>query len=700
MKRFVSILFALALAVCLLSTVASAEETAYVALVGDTCYTDMQDALNAASKLSVSSDTNVTVTMTADLEIDFPLGITGGSITLDMDGHTIRATEDLYREEDLLYPVLVVCDVDLTITGNGRIESPPALAEYNNDIVILVFSYRAHTTLTMLNGSIVTHCDAENDVDYFGIVAQNDVSLILGDAATGEGPTIDGGYSPVAVTGLDSDVTICGGTYIAHATTSYDGSCVIAYTGTEIAISGGDFYGYYCLAAWNTIYPEETLLLDADITGGNFYSACSLLLVDTEANGDTLPGEVTVALEISGGCFVDAGAEEYFTEDSQARLFAARVGNTYYPTVAEAVAAANGAGEAVTVKMLTDDTLTEPVVITGTVTLDMDGHTLWIDPGIEALEAIYVIGDLTITGDGTICMRDVSESDETIWYVIGVDGEASESGEASLTYVNGTLEVNTHDPENWGVYGIYLYGGRTTAVLGDAETGEGPTLYVPWYCLCLYEGSHITINSGSYESYLPGTLISYYPINATLTINGGTFAGRRLAVLDVDHADYDISRELVDPENFLISINGGTFRITEALAGTYAYSETEDDYYWDFYDEDAYDLTPWIVINGGDFGELDVSRYLPGSDDDKDDTTTDNTTDNTTDSATDNTAGSATDNSTGSTADTAADNTTGSTVSTDNPKTGDRAPIVSTALALLLSVTATAVVTKKQRQLR
>lgn len=90
------------------------ETTTYVAEVGSTKYKTLQAAIDAAAK-------SATVRLLADVEQNTQLAI-GKSITLDLNGKTIKNTEDIWG--DTANAILSITNgAKVTITGNGSIDA-------------------------------------------------------------------------------------------------------------------------------------------------------------------------------------------------------------------------------------------------------------------------------------------------------------------------------------------------------------------------------------------------------------------------------------------------------------------------------------------------------------------------------------------------------------------------------------------------
>ena len=168
----------------------------------------------------------------------------------------------------------------------------------------------------------------------------------------------------------------------------------------------------------------------------------------------------------------------------------ASVNGTYYLTLQDAV---NAGG---TVKLTKDVTLDTPLLVTGTVTLDLNGKTisntsdLWDESKNHwSLISVRENGDLTITGNGTL------QAKENDCYAIDLFDEG-----VKCTIENGTFVGN--------ISAVYVYDGALVVHGGDfsiqqLSNGTGDARY------------RYTLNCLD-ESNSDGT--------ATITVTGGTFA--------------------------------------------------------------------------------------------------------------------------------------------------------------------------------
>ena len=137
---------------------------------------------------------------------------------------------------------------------------------------------------------------------------------------------------------------------------------------------------------------------------------------------------------------------------------AAEVNGVYYENLTDAIAAADGG----TVTMLKDAVFTDTCIVTGAVTLDMNGRTIsntsgiWNqDDGKWSLISVRDNGDLTITGNGTLSTlkNDI--------YAVDVYDAAS-----SCTIESGTFIGNIH--------AVYVRDGKLITVTGGTFENFNP----------------------------------------------------------------------------------------------------------------------------------------------------------------------------------------------------------------------------------
>ena len=222
-------------------------------------------------------------------------------------------------------------------------------------------------------------------------------------------------------------------------------------------------------------------------------------------------------------------------DSSIEKFFVAKVGDTYYKTLAEAVAAAKNDE---TVTLLKNAEMTETIRITDgkKITLALDGH----DVVIKTTGKFFLVrnGELTVTGTGMI-------KEETPYFApIIIKGGAENSENYSVVNVEkgvilegwaGVMIDQTSNTTN--NYGMVLnVNGATLKGVKDTDNAEGLGVYVNG----VVADAKVTLNNATltadgYGMYLAG--------NADTTITGGTVSGTttgieiRAGKLTLDNCD-------------------------------------------------------------------------------------------------------------------------------------------------------------------
>ncbi len=218
----------------------------------------------------------------------------------------------------------------------------------------------------------------------------------------------------------------------------------------------------------------------------------------------------------------DGSYDEWFTWDFNAKTYTpkamvARVGTVCYSSFASAVANAT-AGQ--TVVLLDNVALSSTVVITNSITLDLNGKNI---AATDARALWIKSGAVSITGTGEISANGTGLGETSS--VIRVGDGAVNANAAGLTIGAG---VRVSSAKCYGVTvfgkntpGITLVVNGTVAVTSSGEadaaiSGNGsPGL----------AATYITINNGATVTSAHSAAI-YNPGAGTLTVNGGTISGK------------------------------------------------------------------------------------------------------------------------------------------------------------------------------
>mgnify|MGYP000829628104 CR=1 FL=1 len=609
-QRILAILLSLTMMFTLVPTAMAEGETA-VAKVGNDKYETLQAAVNAATT------ENSTVTLLKDVteDITIPTGVTA---MLDLSGKTLTNKAGKHT-------ITVENGGKLNISdsvGTGVVDntSHGKAAIYNKGEVTLnggTFKRSAE------KGTYSPYSDGGNSwytIANYGTMEIN----------TGVTVENDGGYSSMIRNGgdvtADCNLTIEGGNFAGGVNTVKNDSFGV------LTINGGNFSNaaQYVIMNWNK----------AEITAGTFQTlatASAVLFTSAYGAEDNTVGKLTIsggefkhasdtqemivdhydesnsgAAAVTGGRF-DADISKYIPSDyvqsadgTVEKLgesnAVAKVGDTYYKTLADAVTAADNA----TVTLLKDVTANVTIPADKTITLNLNGMTLTnvddhtilnngnltitgtgrVDNISHAKGALYNKGTVVING-GTFDRSQESgmnkgESGQNSWYTIKnvgtmtindgatvqTAGNNAALGKFSSLVSNGYFNTNDYNT-NKGleqpiltIDGGTFRGGLNTIKNDDRArlTINGGT-FSNYYQAVVQNHNIAEITGGTFTAASDANTETYGIYNCgcgadidlgTLTVSGGTFTGATYAVAEVSS------------QNAIVNISGGQFAGTKA----------------------------------------------------------------------------------------------------------------------------------------
>ncbi len=609
-QRILAILLSLTMMFTLVPTAMAEGETA-VAKVGNDKYETLQAAVNAATT------ENSTVTLLKDVteDITIPTGVTA---MLDLSGKTLTNKAGKHT-------ITVENGGKLNISdsvGTGVVDntSHGKAAIYNKGEVTLnggTFERSAE------KGTYSPYSDGGNSwytIANYGTMEIN----------TGVTVETAGGYSSMIRNGgdvtADCNLTIEGGNFAGGVNTVKNDSFGV------LTINGGNFSNtaQYVIMNWNK----------AEITAGTFQTldtASAVLFTSAYGADDNTVGKLTIsggefkhasdtqemivdhydesnsgAAAVTGGRF-DADISKYIPSDyvqsadgTVEKLgesnAVAKVGDTYYKTLADAVTAADNA----TVTLLKDVTANVTIPADKTITLNLNGMTLTnvddhtilnngnltitgtgrVDNISHAKGALYNKGTVVING-GTFDRSQENgmnkgESGQNSWYTIKnvgtmtindgatvqTAGNNAALGKFSSLVSNGYFNTNDYNT-NKGleqpiltIDGGTFRGGLNTIKNDDRArlTINGGT-FSNYYQAVVQNHNIAEITGGTFTAASDANTETYGIYNCgcgadidlgTLTVSGGTFTGATYAVAEVSS------------QNAIVNISGGQFAGTKA----------------------------------------------------------------------------------------------------------------------------------------
>ena len=502
-RKLLSVLLTFCLAFSLLPTAALAdgEGTPALAEVSAAAGTALPAAVDGVITLE-----NGTYVMSEDTTATIKVP-NGKNATLDLNGKTLTNKTGEHT-------IIVENGATLTITGNGIVDN----VSHGKGAIV-------NSGEVTLNGGTFKRSAEKGTYSPNGNGGNSWYTIAnYGTMEINTGVTVenDGGYSSMIRNGgdvtADCNLTIEGGNFAGGINTVKNDSFGV------LTINGGNFSNtaQYVIMNWNkaeitagtfrTLDTASAVLFtsayggDANtigklsISGGEFKHASDTQEMIVDHYDETNKGNAVV----TGGKF-DADISKYIPTDyvqsadgTVEKLgetnAVAKVGGTYYKTLADAVAAAQNGD---TITLLKDVDLGNTVTVANkTVTLNMAGKTiyntkdLWDSkPNAWSLISVRENGNLTITGDGTL----KAKADDC--YALD-----TQEGPAKLTVENGTVIGN--------ISAIYAFLGEVTINGGSYSIQQLNTNNVQ-------DGYGLTINC--YDQ-------NYKEKTAKITVTGGYFA--------------------------------------------------------------------------------------------------------------------------------------------------------------------------------
>ncbi len=499
-------------------TVTEAKNASFAAEVGGVKYTTLAKAIAAV-------ENGDTVTLVDDTDISAAGLNIQKNMTIDLKGHTIKAATARVGNIRVSNAKLVLMDstdTDKNGTGKGKII---AATDYEYGVSDLPVIYVEDGELVMESGYVetVTKDPTENGQFALGVYNTNASASITingghikagwycvsgnGGNATHEGEIIINGgilesvadyalYLPHKGTTTINGGTIygaAGGVTIMRGTLKVNGGTITS-KGTGSTGTWGDGTGGLEAAAVNVEAKYGTSTVE--IAGGTFIAETKALFIKNSTNDGSI--------SLTGGTFssdpsayVAAGykATENVTwtvEKITAEEAAAGIGDVYYLTLADAVAAAE-AGDTVT--LVSDTTLTSSVEINKSITLDLNGKTIHYTGTTQDLTT-QTHRALNVT-DGNVTIKNGAITTT----VAGTDY----STEFDAVVVKSGADVTLED---------------MNITINDAKGS----------CLYVFEGGKATVKSGSYTNTNTSgeKLLLNQKDNKpqAIFVEGGTFNGR------------------------------------------------------------------------------------------------------------------------------------------------------------------------------
>ena len=558
-RKLLSVLLTFCLAFSLLPTAALAdgEGTPALAEVSAAAGTALPAAVDGVITLE-----NGTYVMSEDKTATIKVP-NGKNATLDLNGKTLTNKTGEHT-------IIVENGATLTITGNGIVDN----VSHGKGAIV-------NSGEVTLNGGTFKRSAEKGTYSPNGNGGNSWYTIAnYGTMEINTGVTVEnaGGYSSMIRNGgeatADCNLTIEGGNFAGGINTVKNDSFGV------LTINGGNFSNtaQYVIMNWNkaeitagtfrTLDTASAVLFtsayggDANtigklsISGGEFKHASDTQEMIVDHYDETNKGNAVV----TGGKF-DADISKYIPTDyvqsadgTVEKLgetnAVAKVGDTYYKTLADAVAAADNN----TVTLLKDVTADITIPAGKTMTLDLNGKTL---TNVND-HTILNNGNLTITGTGKV--DNISHAKGALYNkgTVVVNGGTFDRSKENGKTSNDSGSNSWYTIKNVG--SMTIHDGATVQTAGNNTTlGKFSSLVSNGY----FNAGDYTNNRGLEQ-----------PI---LTIDGGTFRGGLNTIKNDDHAKLTINGgtfsnyyQAVVQNHNIAEITGGTFTAaSDANAKTY-----------------------------------------------------------------------------------------------------------------------------------
>ena len=555
-RKLLSILLTLCLAFSLLPTAALADgegtQTNDVAQIGGTGYATRQAAIDAAK----SGDTIVLKKSISATEIGEKKQLqfvkADMNVTLDLNQNTITAEAG---------EAIAINAANITLTvKNGTIENF-AEGSYSDG----VYAYKESNNLTLAFENIVLKSRTQG-LAVQGLTSNSNVNIVNSNITSTEGLGIY--YPPKSgtLTISDSEITGVTGIVVKGSNLVVNGEkTIISGTGPnvdpETYYTGATDGSSTLTETGDAVYVESGYNdrdISVSISGGHLNSKNAKAVRMFVKNGENTSAKREIS--VTGGTFssdVSAYVAKGYVQNENGTVeqlgetnAVAKVGDTYYKTLADAVAAADNN----TVTLLKNVTADITIPAGKTMTLDLNGKTL---TNVND-HTILNNGNLTITGTGKV--DNISHAKGALYNkgTVVVNGGTFDRSKENGKTSNDSGSNSWYTIKNVG--SMTIHDGATVQTAGNNTTlGKFSSLVSNGY----FNAGDYTNNRGLEQ-----------PI---LTIDGGTFRGGLNTIKNDDHAKLTINGgtfsnyyQAVVQNHNIAEITGGTFTAaSDANAKTY-----------------------------------------------------------------------------------------------------------------------------------
>lgn len=621
-RKLLSVLLTFCLAFSLLPTAALADEgeaSGNVAKVGEQGYATLQAAINAAKD-------GDTVTLLGDVTTKATIPAEK-TITIDLNGKTLKhegQVLDIYGNLTIKHGTVELSSgnakaaIWLNKTAKLTVESDATVSVPTSNFAIGLWSDCTAAEL-MVKGTL----KGGNGLTVNGNI------VTLGNKVTVDGATIESeghgiyqaGVSDIIVKNANikgstaievraGKMTVESGTFTATATeykcdpngdgTTTEGAALaIAQHTTKkdigVTINGGTFNGIKALNESNPQNNDPAPQVDLKVTDGTFNGDVSITDdKNTSISGGTFTSDVSAYVP-NGYIQNENGAVETLGETNAV----AKVGGTYYKTLADAVAAAQDGDTITLLKSCSSERVN---LESKCITIDLNGNTLTSTSAYGVMfcaknghkitvngtkEGSKLVGTLMVTNgtDGHIEING-GTYESSQYCPIYINGAVS-SENSTLTVKNATITAsNSGSNQDMGC-GVYLAGYSTSVFENTTITAPVTGIEIRAGKLalenCTVTGGNETVTTkanGNGTTVTNAALaISQHTTKKPIdvTINGGTFTGKASVYqTDVQNTGSANVKASVKNGNFNGMVSGETNGTIAVSGGTFSSAVPEN----------------------------------------------------------------------------------------------------------------------------
>lgn len=551
LSAFLAVMMVLTMAPVAFAGNEDAGSSTAVAKIGDATYATLADAV-------VNAKTGDTIVMQSATDISTTgLSITSGKdITLDLNGYEVKAANTGAGNIKVYGKLTLKDSTDTSANGEGQGKITTVTKTYIRNQADQPIIYAVNGDFVMQSGLIDTATGITNNSNdgQFGVGVQNETANA---SVTIEGGKIKAGWYAVSGNGQminhDGNITVNGG--ILESTADY--AIYHPQAGTT-TINGGVIYGH----AGGIQINRGTLVVNngtvtskgigstgswGDGTGGTNnaaihanakYGDVSVSIKDgkvtAEGNAVTIVQGTkhTATVAVSGGTFssdvsayceknyyTEKNADNTYTVKSMKDVAVAKIDDTYYKTLADAVAAAQS-GE--TVKLLANINGQTVIPADKNIVLDLNGKTM-------------THTGTTLYNSGTLVVKDSS---------------ADKSGKIVST---GNVGIGVNHNSTTTIEYANIQAQEGAVITGYAT---GATITIEDGVFTALDNAVVAGNGNKTDKNTEGTPER---VNANkITINGGTFTG------NIQSSGY-IACGIYAPWKDIITVNGGDFTVNNGI---------------------------------------------------------------------------------------------------------------------------------------